>query len=58
MVANGTPNPQERVRFFHPVQNGDVAQMVEHLAEDQGVSGSIPFITTTLRGLEEKNFLS
>lgn len=20
MVANGTPNPQERVRFFHPVQ--------------------------------------
>lgn len=46
------------VRVPPNTQNGDVAQMVEHLAEDQGVSGSIPFITTTLRGLEEKNFLS
>tara|TARA_R110002020_G_scaffold113236_2_gene260279 strand:- start:21371 stop:21613 length:243 start_codon:yes stop_codon:yes gene_type:complete len=27
--------------------NGDVAQSVERLVEDQGVSGSIPLITTT-----------
>ena len=31
--------------------NGDVAQLVEHLIEDQGVSGSIPLITTSVKGL-------
>jgi len=30
---------------------GDVAQLVEHLIEDQGVSGSIPLITTSVKGL-------
>jgi hypothetical protein len=30
---------------------GDVAQLVEHLIEDQGVSGSIPVYTTSVKGL-------
>lgn len=29
-----------------PKQIGDVAQLVEHLIEDQGVAGSSPTITT------------
>jgi len=58
MEANGTPNPQERVRFFHPVQNGDITQLVECQTENLMVTGSNPVITTTLRGLVGKSFLS
>lgn len=46
MVANGTPNPQVRVRIFHPVQNGDITQLVECQTENLMVTGSNPVITT------------
>lgn len=44
--AAGLQNQQEIVRSYLPVQNVDIAQLVEHQTENLGVTGSIPVIYT------------
>ena len=46
MVASRSPKPLVRVRILVGVQNGDIAQLVEHLVEAQGVLSSNLSITT------------
>ena len=49
MVSGSSPDGRAK---------GDIAQLVEQWIENPCVTGSIPVITTTLRGLVGKNFLS
>ena len=45
-VASRSPKPKVRVRILVGVQQGQVAQLVEHGAEDAGVGGSNPSLST------------
>lgn len=45
----GLQNLAEEVQILQPVPFAEVAQLVEHLPEEQGVTGSIPVLGTIFK---------